>query len=84
MIYYIKCGHGLCLFLFPGLFCLPFLKNGVFITTKFDAMRIRIQHCEMPWPRKSPFWPLLVCGRVSERCNMFVWIVVLMVTYVSE
>ena len=29
------------------------LKNGVFITTRSDAMRIRIQHCECSWPRKS-------------------------------
>ena len=35
------------------------LKNGVFITTKFDAMRICIQHCEWQWPRKSPFDPFL-------------------------
>ena len=31
------------------------LKYGVFITTRFDAMRICIQHCECSCPRKSPF-----------------------------
>ena len=30
------------------------VKCGVFITTRFDAMRICIQHCGWPWPRKSP------------------------------
>ena len=31
------------------------LNFGVFISTRFDAMRICIQHCECSWPRKSPF-----------------------------
>ena len=30
------------------------VKSGAFITTRFDAMRICIQHCGWPWPRKSP------------------------------
>ena len=60
------------------------LKNGVFITTKFDAMRICIQHCEWPWSRKSSLDPFLFGGRVIMRCSMFVWIVISMVAYVSE
>ena len=31
------------------------LKYGVFITARFDAMSICMQHCEYSWPRKSPF-----------------------------
>ena len=38
------------------------LKYGVFITTRFDAMRICIQHYDCSWPRKSPIRPLFVWG----------------------
>ena len=35
-----------------------FLKHGVFITTRFDARRICIQHYECSWPKKiSIFTP---------------------------
>ena len=59
-------------------------KNCSYITTKFDAMRISIQHCEWPWQRKSPFNPFLFGARVSKRFSMFVWLVISMVAYVSE
>ena len=31
------------------------LKYGIYITARFGAMRICIQHCECSWPKKSPF-----------------------------
>ena len=46
-----------------GVACLC-LKYGVFITTRFDAIRIFIQHYECLWPRKSPLWPFLFGGRI--------------------
>ena len=38
------------------------VKYGAFITTRFDAMRICMQHCGLPWPQKSPFRLLFVWG----------------------
>ena len=48
----------------------------VFITARFDAMRICIQHCECSWPRKSPFNLFSFGGRVSKICIMFAWMVI--------
>ena len=60
------------------------LKNGVFITTKFDGYENLHTTLWVAVATKISIWPLPVWGRVTKRCSTFVWIVISMIAFVSE
>ena len=53
----ITCGNGCCLLMFEMVFL-----------SQSDMMFLKmcIQHCKSPWPRKSRFYLIFVLGRVRD------------------